>query len=254
MDSYPAPTQTQNNPTRYTQIKITSCNYTFTDRELQESMCKYTRAIDTSKAGPNQDCPLNAITPLTNTKTTILTAIKAMSPQGYSNIHQGAIWGYHMLSSTTPLTEAQGYDTSTVKVIILMTDGENTVNGYDSSNMNKADGYMAYGYPGAPGTPYNGRIYSTDCPTPASDSDVTAAMDDRALETCTQAKEPVATGEPDKIVIYTIGLNAPNQKTINLLEDCATDADHSFLPTDPSELTATFKLIADQLSNLRLSK
>ena len=79
-------------------------------------------------------------------------------------------------------------------------------------------------------------------------------MDDRALETCTQAKKPVATGEPDKIVIYTIGLNAPNQKTINLLEDCATDADHSFLPTDPSELTATFKLIADQLSNLRLSK
>ena len=74
-----------------------------------------------------------------------------MSPQGYSNIHQGAIWGYHMLSSTTPLTEAQGYDTSTVKVIILMTDGENTVNGYDSSNMNKADGYMAYGYPGGAG-------------------------------------------------------------------------------------------------------
>ena len=44
-----------------------------------------------------------------------------------------------MLSSTAPLTEAQGYDTSTVKVIILMTDGENTVNGYDDSSMNKAD-------------------------------------------------------------------------------------------------------------------
>ena len=61
-------------------------------------------------------------------------------------------------------------------------------------------------------------------------------------------------GEPDKIVIYTIGLNAPNQKTIDLLEDCATDDDHSFFPDDPADLTATFKLIADQLSNLRLSK
>jgi hypothetical protein len=118
--------------------------------------------------------------------------------------------------------------------------------------MNKATGYMAYGYPGP--APYNGRIYSSTYPTPSSDAQVTAAMDSRALETCTQAKKPVATGEPDKIVIYTIGLNAPNQKTIDLLDDCATDTDHSFFPDDPADLTATFKLIADQLSNLRLSK
>jgi hypothetical protein len=249
--------KTSSSPNRYTNTYTRNCSYNFSDREVQERQCKYTGNISTSKEGPNQDCPFNDITPLTNTKATILAAIKEMSPQGYTNIHQGAIWGYHMLSSTAPLTEAQGYDTSTVKVIILMTDGENTVNGYDSNNMNKADGYMPYGYPGAPvatGVPYNGRIYSTDVPTPASDADVTEAMDDRTLETCAQAKKPVATGEPDKIVIYTIGLNAPNQKTIDLLDDCATDEDHSFFPTDPSELTATFKLIADQLSNLRLSK
>jgi len=255
-------TGTNSNP-RYTLTIETTCNYNFSDRELQERLCKYDKynnispTVDADKEGPNQDCPFNDITPLTNTKTTILDAIKEMEPQGYTNIHQGAIWGYHMLSSTAPLTEAQGYDTSTVNVIILMTDGENTVNGYDENNMNKSDGYMAYGYPGAPvssGVAYNGRIYSTDVPTPASDADVTEAMDDRALLTCTNAKAPVATGEPDKLVIYTIGLNAPNQKTIDLLDDCATDADHSFFPTDPADLTATFKLIADQLSNLRLSK
>lgn len=245
------------NNSNYTLTIENRCNYNFSDRELQERLCKYTGNISTSKEGPNQDCPFNDITPLTNSKTTILSAITEMAPQGYTNIHQGAIWGYHMLSSTAPLTEAQGYDTSTVKVIILMTDGENTVNGYDEGSMNKAKGYLAYGYPGAPvssGVAYNGRIYSTNVPTPASDSDVTEAMDDRALLTCTNAKAPVASGEPDKIVIYTIGLNAPNQKTIDLLDDCATDADHSFFPTDPADLTATFKLIADQLSNLRLSK
>jgi Flp pilus assembly pilin Flp len=254
-------TRTSTSPSRYTNTYTRNCSYNFSDRELQERLCKYSGNINLGyngdASGPNQDCPFNDITPLTNTKTTILDAIKEMAPQGYTNIHQGAIWGYHMLSSTAPLTEAQGYDTSTVKVIILMTDGENTVNGYSSSNMNKADGYMAYGYPGAPvssGVPYNGRIYSTDVPTPGSDAQVTEAMDDRALLTCTNAKAPVASGEPDKIVIYTIGLNAPNQKTIDLLDDCATDDDHSFFPTDPADLTATFKLIADQLSNLRLSK
>lgn len=244
-------TRTSRNPDRYTNTFTRTCSYTFSDRELQERLCKYTGSIDEDEPGPNQDCPFNDITPLTNTKATILAAITEMEPQGWTNIHQGAIWGYHMLSSTAPLTEAQGYDTSTVKVIILMTDGENTVNGFDDSSMNNADGYMAYGYPGAT---YNGRIYSTDHPTPDSDANITAAMDDRTLETCVQAKKPVAVGEPDKIVIYTIGLNAPNQKTIDLLEDCATDDDHAFFPDDPADLTATFKLIADQLSNLRLSK
>lgn len=250
-------TRTSTGPSRYTNTYTRNCSYNFSDRELQERLCKYTGTADSSKEGPNQDCPFNDITPLTNTKATILAAINEMAPQGYTNIHQGAIWGFHMLSSTAPLTEAQGYDTSTVKVMILMTDGENTVNGYNSSSINKAKGYMAYGYPGAPvssGVAFNGRIYSTDVPTPASDADVTEAMDDRALATCTNAKAPVASGEPDKIVIYTIGLNAPNQKTIDLLDDCATDDDHSFFPTDPADLTATFKLIADQLSNLRLSK
>jgi Flp pilus assembly protein TadG len=244
-------TRTSRRPDRFTNTYTRTCSYTFSDRELQERLCKYTGSIDTGEPGPNQDCPFNDITPLTNTKTTILAAIKEMEPQGWTNIHQGAIWGYHMLSSTAPLTEGQGYDTSTVKVIILMTDGENTVNGFDDSSMNNADGYMAYGYPGAT---YNGRIYSTDHPTPNSDANITAAMDDRTLETCVQAKKPVAIGEPDKIVVYTIGLNAPNQKTIDLLEDCATDDDHAFFPDDPADLTATFKLIADQLSNLRLSK
>jgi len=255
-DSYSG-TRTQTGPSRYTNTYTRTCSYNFSDRELQERLCKYTGNISTSKEGPNQDCPFNDITPLTNTKATILAAIKEMAPQGYTNIHQGAIWGYHMLSPTAPLSEAQGYDTSTVKVIILMTDGENTVNDYNASSINKATGYMAYGYPGAPvtsGEAYNGRIYSAGVPTPASDGDVTEAMDDRALLTCTNAKKPVATGEPDKIVIYTIGLNAPNTKTINLLKNCATDTAHAFFPTDPADLTATFKLIADQLSNLRLSK
>jgi Flp pilus assembly pilin Flp len=231
----------------YSNSHTRSCSYAFTDRVLQERVCKYSGRITNSGSGPNQDCPFNALTPLTTNKTTVLSAIKIMEPQGYTNIHQGAIWGYHMLSPTQPLIEGQGYDTSTVKVMILMTDGENTVNVYDNDNMNKANGYLAYGYPGP--APYNGRIYSSTYPKPNSDAQVTSAMDSRTLETCTQAKKPVAAGEPDKIV-----LNAPNQKTIDLLRGCATDADHAFFPDDPANLTATFKLIADQLSNLRLSK
>ena len=131
--------------------------------------------------------------------------------------------------------------------MIVMTDGENTVDGYSSSNMNRANGYMAYGYPGSPSQGYNGRIYSSAHPEPASGNDVTSSMNARALETCTNAK---AAG----ITIYTIGLNSPNTTTTSMLTDCATAASYAYFPTSSSELVSVFTEIASQLANLRLAK
>lgn len=218
------------------------------NRELQERMCKYTGAIDTGWGkGPNWDCPTNALLPLTNTKSDVIAAINGMYPQGYTNIHQGAIWGFHMLSPTEPLTEAEEYDSATYKVMIIMTDGENTVDGYSSSDMNKANGYMAYGYPGSPSHGYNGRIYSATYPNPTSGSQVTAAMDTRTVETCANAK---AAG----ITVYTIGLNSPNATTTAMLTACASSSAHDYFPTASSELISVFTEIASQLSNLRLAR
>ncbi len=240
-------TRTSTNPNRYRLTSTKSCSYQFSDRVLQERLCKYTSG-GASGGSPSDDCPSTALTPLTATKATIKTAIDAMvsngaqSSVGFTNIHQGAIWGYHMLTPTDPL-QAKPYEAATSKVMILMTDGENTVDGY-GSNMNNANTFQAYGWPG---TTYNGRIFSTDYPAPSSDAEVTASMDSRALETCANAK---AAG----ISIYTIGLNAPNQKTIDLLTNCANTPSMAYFPTQSSELTNVFKEIADQLANLRLSQ
>ena len=237
--------RTSKSPNRYTNTFTRTCSYTFSDRELQERLCKYTGTASFSN-GPNRDCPSNALTPLTATKATVRTAISAMSSQSYTNVHQGAIWGFHMLSPTAPLTEGLAYDAATAKVMIIMTDGENTVDGYSSSNMNKADGFMPYGYPGSPSWGYNGRIFSTTYPQPSSDAEVTAAMDTRAVEACTSAK---AAG----ITVYTVGLSPPNTKTEDMLKACATDSTKAFFPTNSADLVTVFKTIADQLSNLRLS-
>lgn len=240
-------TRTSRRPNVYTNYYTRSCSYTFSDRELQERLCKYTGTASYS-SGPNQDCPNNALTPLTATKSTVLTAIKAMSPQGYTNVHQGAIWGFHMLSPTAPLSEGLAYDAATAKVMIIMTDGENTVTGgYSSSSMNRAWGYMPYGYPGSPSWGYNGRIYSTTYPQPSSNAQVTASMDTRAVESCVSAR---AAG----ITVYTVGLSPPNTKTEDMLKACATDSSKAFFPTNSADLVTVFKTIADQLSNLRLSQ
>lgn len=215
------------------------------NRELQERLCKYTGSISTSSGrGPNWDCPTNALLPLTNKKPDITAAITAMYPQGYTNIHQGTIWGFHMLTSGAPLTEARPVTSATYKVMIVMTDGENTVDGYSASDMNSAAGYMAYGYPG---TTYNGRIFSSAFPAPANEAEVLAAMNARTVETCNNAK---AAG----ITIYTVGLNAPNETTKDMLKACASTNDLAYFPTQSSQLVTVFREIAAQLSDLRLAK
>ena len=217
-----------------TNRRIRTWTYKYSNRELQERVCKYSGATVSNYAdGPNVDCPSNALLPLSNVKATVQAKITAMIADGGTNIHQGAIWGFHMLTPTEPLAEATDFDDAGSKVMIIMTDGENT-HSY-SSNMNNASWYVAYGYP------YNGRL------TGSSTSALKAAMNTRTLTTCTNAK---AAG----IIIYTIGLNSPNSTTTNMLTSCASDSSKAYFPTAASQLDSVFEDIANQLSNLRLAK
>lgn len=218
-----------------TNKRIRTWSYPYSERELQERMCKYTGTIFSGKDGPNVDCPSNAVLPLTTTKSAVTNRLTSMVADGGTNIHQGVMWGFHMLSPTEPLTEANAYNSATSKVMIVMTDGENT---HAASNtMNGSSWYVAYGYP------YNGRLGVAGNSTPQ----LQAIMDTRTVATCANAK---AAG----ITVYTIGLNAPNQTTINMLTSCASDSSKAKFPTQSSQLIDVFKEIASELSNLRLAQ
>jgi Flp pilus assembly protein TadG len=207
-------------------------------RERQERMCKYNGATAnfSSLYGPNGDCPAAAIQPLTNQKTTVLNEIDSMYANGGTNIHQGVIWGFRVLSPTPPFTEGNPYDSATYKTLILMTDGENTFYTGDSG-FNGSTLYSAYGWL------YNGRIGSMG----NSSSTIQSIMNSKTLAACANAK---AAG----IEIYTIGLSSPNSTTTNMLTQCASGADHAYFPTDPAQLTPIFEDIANKLSDLRLSQ
>jgi Flp pilus assembly protein TadG len=231
-----------------TYTRIRTCNpYTPTglsDRELQERICKYTSSTPTgisqvSAKGPNGDCPANPITPLTTTKSTVISAINNMASQGGTNIHAGTIWGFHVLSPTEPFTQAKEYDAATSKVMIVMTDGENTA--YKSSNMNGSSYYSYYGYP------WNQRMGTTSW----TDAQLETEMDTRLVTTCTNAK---AAG----IVVYTIGLatsETSNQtKVETMLKNCSSGTGYYYFPAAASELEGVFEEIASQLANLRLAR
>lgn len=214
-----------------------SCGSTsgLSNRERQERLCKYSGNISTDSWGPNFDCPASQLLPLINHKQTVLSSIDSMIASGATNIHMGAIWGFRVLSPTEPFVEGRDYDPDTAKVIIVMTDGQNTM--YPSGNFNGASYYSPYGFP------YNGRIGAVGW----SQSQLISEMNARTIETCVNTKSR-------GIDIYTIGLSPPNQATRDMLEQCASSPSYAYFPDDPQDLIDVFTEIASQLSALRVSQ
>ena len=251
--------------TRYTNEYIQTYYYgpSLSDREKQERFCKYAgatvkentsdkKAHEPYTQGPNAGCPNAVIQPLTDEAQDIIDEIESMNADGGTNIGEGAAWGFRVLSPTEPFTEGTDYDSGTSKVIILMTDGENTYWNYNQryeyrytadTNMNGTYYYMPFGYQ------YNQRL-TVNGTGPYFKSDeyaLEAKMNDLTEKACTNAKNA-------GIVIYTIGLKSPNDTTKNMLKACATKEAMARFPTDPSQLNEIFSDIASELSELRIEK
>jgi len=208
-------------------------------RERQERSCKYNGQSPNpswSSYTPNATCGDAEILPLTNNMGDVKDAIDDMVADGGTNIHQGAAWGWRVLSPTEPFDEGVAYDQGASKVMIVMTDGQNFHRSYN--NINGAYHFSAYGWP------YNERLGAVGW----SSNQLENEMDDRTEMTCTNAK---AAG----IEIFTIGLSVSrNSANGQMLTACASNAGNAYFPASSSDLADTFKAIADQLSDLRLSQ
>jgi hypothetical protein len=57
------------------------------------------------------------------------------------------------------------------------------------------------------------------------------------------------------VVIYTVGFAlSGNSNAEAIMEDCATDADHVFLPDSGADLKVAFRAIGQDINALRLSR
>ncbi len=72
--------------------------------------------------------------PLTNNWTALNSKIDSMQPNGNTNVTIGLVWGWHALTPTAPLSEASAPKEDLDKVIILLTDGENTESWRNANN------------------------------------------------------------------------------------------------------------------------
>ena len=244
--------------------------YGLSDRVLQERICKYYAGVTNShfSRGPNADCTRTAILPLTDQPATAITTIDGMIAEGGTNIHEGTAWGFRVLSPTQPFAQGAAYDEATSKVLIVMTDGENTAYNLPPPN----DPFYCYSpqaglngscYNSAYGFPYNSRNNTTGSTSNgnverlgtygAANATLVTAMNDRTRQTCENAK---AAG----ITVYTIGLatslavQSTQAEVEDMLADCASTRDKAYFPQNPSELKSVFESIADDLAALRLAQ
>lgn len=71
---------------------------------------------------------LQTLQPLTNDWKALKLTVNGMNPNGNTNVTIGLVWAWHALTQNLPLTEALPPDPNLEKVIVLLTDGENTQN------------------------------------------------------------------------------------------------------------------------------
>jgi Flp pilus assembly protein TadG len=176
----------------------------------------------------SQNC-LTPITPLTDNRSEVLGAIQGLvvnvgsyRPETY--IPSGLIWGVNVLSPTAPFDQAGAYDAANRKprkIMVLMTDGENTLRFVSSSGKHTK--------------PSDGN---------SGQQQLRATNEDTAA-ICAYAKSK-------QIEVFTVALAVSSGSARDLLEGCATDADHYFDARDTAALRSAFASIAASINRVRL--
>ena len=195
--------------------------------------------------GPNLGCP-TAITPLTNVKSTLTTAINAMTAwsRGGTLGDVGMAWGYRVISPESPFPEGQPWGTPKLtKAVIMMTDGVNQVYKLTSTaGPNKVNNAVNSDY-----TAY-GRLDQLGLVGSSTITGAQTIIDNRLAALCTAMK---AKG----VVIYTIIFTgSQDAATKAMYAACATDSSKFFNAPTQTDLKNAFSAIAVQLSNLRVTQ
>ncbi len=211
-------------------------------QSLQMDTSKYQNGA-VNGGTPNLFCPAQPVQTLTDTKTNVLTAINAMTPGGNTVLPAGLMWGWHVVSPNLPFATGASYgDAATMKAIVLVTDGQNSVSSGCCSYNHSL--FSAYGYAGAGG--HLGTNLAGGGPE--------RVLDQKFATLCENIKSDLGNGS-NRIVIYTIALGADVDPTgAALLRNCATDSAHYFDSPTSADLQNAFQSIALGLNKLRVSQ
>ena len=234
--------------------------------------------------GPNLFCPRTSLVKLTSNTTTLYNTINSMAlvNGGGTVIDQGMQWGWFTVSplwtewqlpaSPTGAARPVAYtDTGTTKIVVLMTDGVNEVDGIDSTygaasdrsstNCNQINNvYPECFQVDSWYTSYQ-RVSSGVLTTSGGTSDL--RRQNAATELRTRLQTLCQNMKNKGILIYTIFfhgyyddayLGALTNGAGPDLQSCASDANHYFSSQSASAINAAFQQIAQDINDLRIAK
>ena len=208
------------------------------DRQMGTSKYKKPHgAFDTvplETNGPNKGCG-DPLTPLTNNAQLMrdrIAAMKAWDIAG-TNVAQGMVWGWSVLSPTAPFTEGVAYnDNGTQKTMIVLTDGENNVTTASNRNLSH---FSSYGY-------LAGNRFGTNNAGLAIDE-----IDKKVKTLCAKIKA-------QNIRLYTITFQLNEASAQQMYRDCASSPSMYYNSPTTAELQTIFSKIAEELGNLHFSR
>ncbi len=168
--------------------------------------------------GPNYHCPDQQVLPLDNDELALYDAIDNMQANGFTLGNYGMVWGWRLISPEEPFTEGAAYDDEQWdKVVVMMTDGQNTMNSY----------YTAYGKT-------NEHNVDPD------------DLNDRFIEVCDAMKA-------ENILVYTVTFYSNvDEDTKEFYRQCATQTSNYHDAPSQEDLVDVFEQISRELSNLHI--
>lgn len=198
----------------------------------------YTYFADVSSTiGPEFSCEMGPLSTLSSDWDALRTQIAGLTASGSTNITEGVMWGWRVLSSRKPFREGDNYAKNTRKILVLLSDGNNMIVRRED-HPGKSD-FSAYGYIA------NERLDGIDADS--TQMDILDAMDDLTLEACSNIK---AKG----IRIITIRLDLTDARSEKILSTCASSKEDYIDAKNTADLEKAFAMITDDITQLYLSK
>lgn len=186
---------------------------------------------------PSVSCP-TPITALTTNENSLKASIGAMKATGMTYIATGVTWGLRVLSEAAPYTEsANGTSAEKAdgrKIMVLMTDGDNTRSPQVKSSLKIPPEIAAY-------------ADFSELPNPYNEGKDRALADQMTQEACQAVKN-------EKITLYSISFGndiSPSGKAV--MQGCAEEGKF-YDVSQVAEISKAFQAIGSSIASVRLTR
>lgn len=217
-------------------FNISSCVTERTGTDAFTDAAPSSALLGSNYPSTGNPCLGSAIMPLSTDKAALKSKVDGLAAAGSTAGHLGLAWGWYLVSPnfaslwpTASQPAAYGAD-KLLKVVVLMTDGAfNTT--YCKGVISKDSG--------------SGSGSSSDhinCNAPNGGA-------------FAQAQALCANMKAAGVIIYTVGFDVTNDANAQaIVQECATDAEHVYLPASGAALKTAFHAIGEDISRLRISR